>query len=89
MQSAPKSVPWIVRRIVISYEWRHVRVVAGVRAVAAVWLLFLGAILCAYGYWWGALLFAAAALQGWVAFHMPHWKLAIDAERSLQAPGAP
>jgi hypothetical protein len=89
VQSSPKSVPWIVRRIVINYEWRHVRVVAGVRAEAAVWLLFLGVILCAYGYWWGAVLFAAAALQGWVALHLPRWKLAIDAERSVQAPGAP
>jgi hypothetical protein len=89
VQSSPKSVPWIVRRIVINYEWRHVKVIAGVRAVVAVWLLFLGVILCAYDYWWGALLFVAAALQGWVAYHMPRWKLALDAERSIQAPKAP
>ncbi|MGD0985690.1 MAG: hypothetical protein ABSA65_18045 [Acidimicrobiales bacterium] len=88
MRSSPKSVPWIVRRFVTKYEWRHVKVIVGVRAVVAVWLLVLGSILCAYGYWWGALLFLAAGLQGWVAYQMPRWKLALDAETGRQAPKA-
>ena len=88
MQSSQKSVPWIVRRFIPKYEWRHVKVIAGVRAVAAVWLLVLGSILRAYGYWWGALLFLAAGLAGWVAYQMPRWKLALDAETGHQAHGA-
>ena len=30
VQSSPKSVPWIVRRFIPKYEWRHVKVIAGV-----------------------------------------------------------
>jgi hypothetical protein len=43
-------------------------------------LIALGAIFCAYGYWWRALLFAAAGLVGWLAYQMPRWKQALDAE---------
>lgn len=88
MQSSPKSVPWIVRRSVTKHGWRHVKVVAGVRAVVAVWLLVLGIILCAYGYWWGVLLFVAVALVRRLACQMPRWKLALDAETGHQAPKA-
>lgn len=88
MRSSPKSVPWIVRRFVTKYGWRHVKVIAGVRAVVAVWLLVLGIILCAYGYWWGVLLIVAAGLSGWLAHQMPRWKLELDAETGHQAPKA-
>ncbi len=88
MQSSPKSVPWIVRQFVTNYGWRHVKVIAGVRAVVALWLLVLGIIFCAYGYWWGVLLFVAAALVGWLAYQMPRWKLALEAETGHQAPKA-
>lgn len=82
------TVPWFIRRFVPRYEWRHVKAIAATRALAALWLAFLGAILCAYGYWWGAILFVAAGLAGWVAYQMPRWKLALDAENGGTSAGA-
>jgi Na+/H+-translocating membrane pyrophosphatase len=74
------TVPWIIRRFASKYEWRHVKGIAAIRVLVALWLTFLGAILCADGYWWGAFLFVAAGLVGWLAYQMPRWKLALDAE---------
>jgi hypothetical protein len=51
------------------------------RVVVALWFVILGAILCGYGYWWGAFLFVAAGLTGWFAYQMPRWKSVLDAER--------
>ena len=69
-----------IRRLVPQYEWRHVKGIAAIRVLVALWLVFLGAILCAYGYWWGAALFVVAGLMGWLAYLMPRWKLAFEAE---------
>jgi len=33
----------------------------------------------AIAHWWGAFLFVAAGLVGWLACQMPRWKLALDA----------
>jgi hypothetical protein len=82
MSQAPtQTVPLIIRRLATNLEWRHVRGIAAIRVAVAVWLVFLGSILCAYGYWGGAFLYAAAALLGWLAYQMPRWKLVLDAER--------
>jgi hypothetical protein len=80
LQTPTKKVPRVVRRLVTQFEWSHVKVVSAIRALVALWLLFLGSILCAYGYWWGAVLYLAAAGVGWLAYEMPRWKSAIDAE---------
>ena len=84
MQASPTTVPWFIRHFIWKWEWRHVKGIAAIRALAAVWLVFLGSILCAYGYWWGAALFVAAGLAGWFAYQMPRWRLALEAERGVQ-----
>jgi len=84
-QAQRKAIPQVIRRRVPQYEWRHVKGIAAIRVVVALWLLFLGAILCAYGYWWGASLFVVAGLIGWLAYQMPQWKLTLDAENGHPA----
>jgi signal transduction histidine kinase len=61
------------------FGWRHVKRVAVIRLLVAIWLVILGSIFCVFGQWWGALLFLAAGLNGWLAYQMPRWKLALDA----------
>lgn len=80
MQASTKTVPWLFRRWVTRYGWRHVKFVAGVRALVALWLIILGTMFCAHGYWWGALLLVAAGLVGWLAYQIPRWKRALDTE---------
>jgi len=79
-QASTKTVPWLVRRFATKYEWRHVKGVAAIRAVVALWLVTLGVIVCAHGYWPGAFFFVVAGLFGWLAYRMPRWKRALDAE---------
>lgn len=82
---APTStVPRIIRRTTTRFGWRHVEGIAVIRFLVAVWLVCLGSIFCAFGYWWGALLYVAAALVGWLAYQMPRWKLALDAEKGAR-----
>jgi signal transduction histidine kinase len=81
-KAAPPSteaVPRIIRGISSDFGLRHVKGVAVIRSVVAVWLAVLGSIFCALGHWWGALLFVPAGLVGWLAYQMPRWKLALDA----------
>jgi signal transduction histidine kinase len=84
MQPSTKQVPRIVRRTTTQFGWRHVNGIAVIRFLVAVWLVCLGAIFCTFGYWWGAFLFVAAGLVGWLAYQMPRWKLALDAEKSVE-----
>ncbi len=81
-QHPATTVPSVVRRLVPKYEWRHVKMFAAVRGLVALWLVVLGVILCAYGFWWGASLFTLAGLIGFLAYQMPQWKLMLDAEQS-------
>jgi len=83
-QPSTKPVPPIIRRTAPQLSWRHVKGVAVIRSLAAIWLVSLGAILCAFGHWWGAFLFVAAGLHVSFAYLMPRWKRALDAERSVQ-----
>jgi hypothetical protein len=85
MQPPTKSAPWIVRRISTEFGRRHVKGIAAVRCLVAIWLVIVGSILCASGHWWGALLFAGAALVGSLAYLMPRWKVALDAENAQAA----
>ena len=57
----------IMKILVRAWEYRHPRPWAGVRFAAAIWTVVLGGILCADGFWWGALLMAVAALRFWSA----------------------
>jgi len=88
LQASTKTVPWIIRRFATKYEWRHVNGIAATRALVALWLVILGTILCAYGYWWGAFLFVVAGLVGWLAYEMPRWKRALDSENGRASAGA-
>jgi signal transduction histidine kinase len=84
VQLGTKPVPRIIRRLATKFEWRHVRGIAVIRVFVALWLVFLGFVLCAYGYWWGATLFVAAGMVASLAYLMPRWKLTIDAEMNIQ-----
>jgi hypothetical protein len=61
------------------FGWRHVKGVAAIRWLVAIWLVILGSIFCATGHWWGAVLFAVAVVVGFLAYQMPRWKMALDA----------
>ena len=80
-QPSTRPVPWIIRHgwPGTQFGWRHVKGAAVIRLLAAIWLVILGSIFCASGHWWGAFLFVAAGLVGWLAYQMPRWKLALDA----------
>jgi hypothetical protein len=61
------SEPLIMRIMVRRFEWRHPQAWAAPLLIAGLWHFFLGAVLCAYAYWWGAALIAVSALELWVA----------------------
>lgn len=82
--AAARPVPQVVRRVVSPFGWRHANGIAVIRFLVAVWLVCLGSIFLAFGDWWGAFLFVAAGLLGWLAYQVPRWKLALDAEESGQ-----
>ena len=50
--------------------YRHPKAWGGVCVAVGLWLFVLGVILCAFGFWWGALLFAVAALELWIAYRL-------------------
>jgi signal transduction histidine kinase len=62
--------PWLMRILVRPVVYRHPRAWGGVCLAAGLWVFILGVILCAYGYWWGALLIAIGALEVWVAYRL-------------------
>jgi signal transduction histidine kinase len=76
-----EPAPWIIRHGWPGSQFglRHANGVAAIRLLVAIWLLVLGIIYCATGHWWGAFLFVAAGLVGWLAYQMPRWKQALDA----------
>jgi hypothetical protein len=45
------------------FQRRHPQAWAAVRAVAFVWFITLGSVLCSHGYEWGALVYIAAAKE--------------------------
>lgn len=52
----------IMKILVRSWEYRHPRAWASVRAAIGIFVIFIGAILCLGGFWWGALLMLIGAL---------------------------
>jgi signal transduction histidine kinase len=79
-----RPVPRIILRTTTGFGWRHANGIAVIRFLVAVWLVCLGVIFCAFGDWLGALLFVAAALVGALAYLMPRWKVALDAQKNAQ-----
>jgi hypothetical protein len=52
------------------WERRHWRLIVRMRVAIGIWLLAVGGILLSYGYWWGVLIFVAAALHFYLAYRM-------------------
>ena len=52
---------------------RHLKGVAVSRWIAAVCFVIAGALVVAFGHWWGLVFFAAAALNGALAYLVPRW----------------
>jgi signal transduction histidine kinase len=59
-----------MRILVRPAAYRHPRAIGSACLAAGLWLFVLGVILCAYGFWWGALLIAMAVLELWIAYHL-------------------
>lgn len=58
---SPGELPWLVRRLTGPWHRRHPRAFIAIELLVAMWLLTLGAILTADGYWEAAFLFLFAA----------------------------
>ena len=82
VQPPTRPAPWIVRNLSTEFGRRHVKGVAIIRLLVAIGLLALGSIYCASGYWWGALWFVPAVLNGWFVYLMPRWKRTLDAQNA-------
>jgi len=67
--SAP-SEPLIMRILLRPAAYRHPKAWGRVCLAVSLWLFFLGVILCAYGFWWGASLIAVGALELWIAYRL-------------------
>ncbi len=64
---------------------RHVKGVAVARWVAAVCFVVWGAVLLAFGQWWGVfLLELPAGLNGSLAYLVPRWNLLRDAPKNAE-----
>ena len=63
---------------------RHVKGVAVSRWIAAACFVVWGALLLAFGQWWGAFLFLAAALNASLAYLVPRWNRLRDAPNSAR-----
>jgi signal transduction histidine kinase len=78
MQPPTRPAPWIARSVSTEFGRRHVKGVAITRLLIGVAAVTAGSVLCAFGQWWGAVLFVPAALNLWFAYLMPRWKRALD-----------
>jgi len=67
------SAPSAARGTFTAFGARHVKGVALTRWVAAVCFVVAAVVLLAFGYWWGALFFVAAGLNGALAYLVPRW----------------
>jgi signal transduction histidine kinase len=67
--SAPPE-PLIMRILLRPAAYRHPKAWGRVCLAVSLWLFFLGVILCAYGFWWGASLIAVGALELWIAYRL-------------------
>ena len=79
--------PSSARGTFTAFGARHVKGVALTRWIAAVCFVIAGASLMAFGYWFGALFFVAAALNGSLAYLVPRWNLLRDGAGQTPALG--
>ena len=76
--------PSATRGTFTAFGARHVKGVAVARWVAAVCFVVWGAVLLAFGQWWGVFLFAPAGLNGSLAYLVPRWNLLRDAPKNVE-----
>jgi len=72
------------RGIFLAFGARHIQGVAVSRWVAAVCFVIAGAVVVAFGHWWGLVFFGAAALNGSLAYLVPRWNLLRDAPKNVE-----
>jgi hypothetical protein len=68
--NVPSSQPVLMRFLVRSWEYRHPRAWSVFRFAAAVWNLFLGVVLLAYGYWVGLVPLLGSVLVFWTVYRL-------------------
>ena len=83
-QESTGVAPPATRGIFTAFGARHIKGVAVTRWVAAACLVAAGAVLLAFGQWWGAALFVAAGLNGSLAYLVPRWNLLRDAPKNAK-----
>ncbi len=76
--------PSAARGTFTAFGARHVKGVAVSRSVAAVCFVVAAVLLLAFGHWWGAVFFVAAALNGSLAYLVPRWNLRRDAPKTAK-----
>ncbi len=76
--------PSAARGTFTAFGARHVKGVAVSRSVAAVCFEVAAVLLLAFGHWWGAVFFVAAALNGSLAYLVPRWNLRRDAPKTAK-----
>ena len=62
--------PLVMRVLLRPSAYRHPKAWGSACLAAGLWLVILGAILCSYGFWWGAGLIAVAGLELWIAYRL-------------------
>jgi hypothetical protein len=72
-QQSTGVAPSTVRGTFTAFGARHVKGVAVSRWVAALCFVIAGALVVAFGHWWGLVFFVAAVLNGSLAYLVPHW----------------
>jgi hypothetical protein len=61
-----------MRILVRRFVYRHPKAWGAVGQAAGTKVFILGGILCLLGFWWGASLMAAAALELWISYQLLH-----------------
>jgi signal transduction histidine kinase len=83
-QQRTDAGPSRARGTCTAFGARHVRGVAVSRWVAAVCFVIAGALLLAFGQWWGVVFFLAAGLNGSLAYLVPRWNLLRNAPKNVE-----
>jgi hypothetical protein len=68
----PPARSGLMKVLVSPWGYRHLRFSVGVRIVAGIWNLGVGALALSYGYWLGAVPLAGSAVLFWVAYRLQH-----------------
>jgi hypothetical protein len=83
-QQSTEVAPSATRGTFTAFGARHIKGVSVARWVAAVCFVVWGAVLVAFGQWWGVFLFAPAVLNGSLAYLVPRWNLLRDAPKNAK-----